>query len=182
MCLQFVGRIGVHPLDDLLPFSVVPGQTIILVDDQENPSARENSPHSGEALLDVRPEVDGLEGGHKGELRVTERERCHIGPPDLTTSLSDGISIDFGGFCNGDGRIVDAGHFRRLASGQQPGDVGASAAADVQDFPSLGDVDYFQSPLGHGGVGTAVHPGDHQPAEEPFRLSGVAEYLAEESH
>lgn len=39
MCLQLVGRIGVHPVYDLLPFSVVPGQAIILVDDQENPSA-----------------------------------------------------------------------------------------------------------------------------------------------
>ena len=84
--------------------------------------------------------------------------------------------------CIGNERIVDSGHFRRFATGQQPGDVGASAAAGVQDFPCLGDVDYFQSPHGHGGVGTAVHPGDHQPAEESFRLSGVAEYLAEESH
>ena len=72
MCLQFIGGVGVHTLDHLLPFLVIAGEAIIFVDDEEFASGSQHTFHLGKTLLNVRPEIDRLKGGGHYEGVVLE--------------------------------------------------------------------------------------------------------------
>ena len=74
---------------------------------------------------------------------------------------------------------VDALHHAFRDALQQPGDVGATAAADIQDLVVFFDLHRRQGPVGHLGVTAAVHPVHHHFAEEAFGLARIAENLTE---
>ena len=65
MSTEFVGGVGMHTIDNLLPLLVGIGEAVILVYDDEAASYFQCATYTGKALLYLRPEINRLEGGDK---------------------------------------------------------------------------------------------------------------------
>ena len=100
MCLQFIGGVGVHTLDHLLPFLVIAGEVVVLIDYEELPTWNKDAPHFGEAIDDVRPEIYGLESSGHGECGVSERKARDAGFQHLATAFDNRVGIDLPRFLN----------------------------------------------------------------------------------
>ncbi len=149
---EFIRRVGMHAVDDLLPFLVVSGEAVVFIDDAERGARGHHAPDFGEGFLDVRPKIDGLERSDKTEGTVLERKDGDIGRLDFASAFVDGGGIDLGRFLHGDRGIVDAIYLGVTASDQEPGDIGATAATDIDDFSLLGYLQGIHSPSGQDGV------------------------------
>ena len=175
---DFFGLVGMHPLDEFLPFLIVTRKAVVLVDDNELPAWFECLFRLTETMLDVGPEIDGLKGCDEVEGVLLERQLSHVGLPHLATAFGDGLGVHLLGFRHRDRRIVNALHHAFRDALQQPCDVGATAAADVQDMAVLFDLYRRQGPVGHGRVTAAIHSVDHHFTEEALRLARIAEDFA----
>ncbi len=60
---DFLGFVGVHPLDEAFPFGIHRPRAVRLVDDDKLSTGFEHPFHLTKAMLDVGPQLDGLEGG-----------------------------------------------------------------------------------------------------------------------
>ena len=70
MSTEFVGGVGMHTIDNLLPLLVGIGEAVILIYDDKAASCFQCAMYTGKALLYLRPEINRLEGGDKGEGTV----------------------------------------------------------------------------------------------------------------
>ena len=67
MSTEFVGGVGMHTIDNLLPLLVGIGEAVIFIYDDEAASYFQCAMYSCKALLYLRPEINRLEGGDKVE-------------------------------------------------------------------------------------------------------------------
>jgi len=67
---------------------------VVLVDDGENATVFEHSFHFVEAVFDVGPEIDGLEGGNHVEGVLPEGELGHRPFHYLAAAFPDGLCVD----------------------------------------------------------------------------------------
>ena len=65
MSTEFVGGVGMHAVDNLLPLLIGIGEAVILIYDDEEASFFQCATYTGKALLYLRPEIDRLESGDK---------------------------------------------------------------------------------------------------------------------
>ena len=90
---DFLGLVGVHPLDEFFPFLVIARKTVVFVDDDKL-SARLHHPfHFIETRLDIGPEIDGLESRDEVEIVLLKRQFGHIGFLYLATTFRDSLGL-----------------------------------------------------------------------------------------
>ena len=99
---EFIGGIGVHALDHLLPFHVIAREPVVLVDDDKAATLLQRAAHTGEALLYLGPEIDRLEGGDEVEACLLERQRVGTALQHLAAVGGNGFGVHLAGFLDRD--------------------------------------------------------------------------------
>lgn len=130
---ELIGGVGVHAVNEFFPFLIIACEAVVLVDNDEVSTIFQYFVHSAKTLLNVRLEIDRLEGCDEVETILPERQ-CRRTPFHyLAASRADGRSIYLATIGHRDRRIVDACYLALRATFQKSCDIGTAAAPHIED-------------------------------------------------
>ena len=95
--------IGVHALDEAFPFGIHWPRAVRLIDDDELSAWFQHPSHLTETMLNIRPEINGLEGCNLIKGVFLKRKVCDTGFPHFAATFGDGFGVYLRGFLHRDG-------------------------------------------------------------------------------